>query len=110
MEEGHGQFCLVALKCVYAQKFRIWTEEPSSEGMALMGKWAYTRRILYKKPYARFVSPPPSGPREIWTHLCHPGDHVLDHGFDGPEAGDVLARTVPHCEDNFGLFGGLDLE
>lgn len=33
------------------KKFRISTVAPSSPIMQLMGKCAYTRRILYKNPY-----------------------------------------------------------
>jgi hypothetical protein len=44
------------------------------------------------------------------AHLGHTGDHVLDEGLDGTQAGDVLARTVPDGEDDLGLLGGLDLE
>ena len=32
------------------RKFRISMSLPASSMLALMGKWAYTRRILYSKP------------------------------------------------------------
>lgn len=43
-------------------------------------------------------------------HLRNTNDHVLDQRLDGPQACDVLSGTVPDCELDLVLLGGVELE
>lgn len=43
------------------------------------------------------------------AHLCNTDDHVLDQRLDGPQACNVLSGTVPDCELDLVVLGGLDL-
>ena len=67
--------------------------------MQLMGKWAYTVRILYWKPYKTYKVA-----SDVWsiarnlTHLGNTGDHVNNEGLDCPQASNMLAAALPHSK------------
>lgn len=94
------------------RKFLISTREPVSWITTLMGKWAYTDRILYLKPYVTNPEKPllvkANNPGKEWQtsgkdsqfytwcpYQSYTLDHILNMAADGSDCGQLLPVTPP---------------
>ena len=61
----------------------------------MIGKWAYTARILYKNPFKSIKLNRPPISHTNSTHLRDTSDHVVDKTPNSPQARNMFTSTLP---------------
>ena len=87
------------------KKLRISSARPLSWMIQLMGKWAYTARILYWKPCeSKIISDSIRSNAANMAYLRYANDHVGNDALERAENSDVLPSALPDSEgDTVGL-------
>ena len=73
--------------------------------MQLIGKWAYTARILYWKPYSTMTCQLNAmRVASQRTHLGYTSNHVLNETLDCTEASNVFPAALPYRQGDLVRF------